>query len=395
MALLILGPADVMQQRGHLQDGALLRSWIPEALPSRRQSVIELEAEPGHVPGVLEVGIEQRGPQLQTKQGGGFGLLSGRGAGCARPARANLCPAIFSAIGFDSLGALLAEFCSASGSGHRRRGRRWLRTAAGHSTSRSWTSPSRSCMCFEIVAPGSVLLGQKVFHDVAKALDSDAKPVKCRLGAAAQRLAMQLVGFRPALERKMLEDQAARPQPCHPARQRAAPALPLLAVEFCKRLHGFLLAAGPRGQRRIAAAAPVTGSSGLSRRCTHSCITCTSRSSPRRRKRRLPAFFMSFQAGSGSMAATPSAMEQQRRRATRRSCTGSGAKADAGAVAFFEDALHPEGEAGFLFGGLYRHGQRDSQAGYAMARHSGCGQRFRPVGAVSFLARTRSLRLGQ
>ena len=64
----------------------------------------------------------------------------------------------------------------------------------------------------------------------------------------------------------------------------------------------------------------------MSRRWTHSCITCTSRSSPRRRKRRLPAFFMSFQLGSGSMAAMPSAMEQQRRSATRRSCTGSGAK---------------------------------------------------------------------
>jgi hypothetical protein len=31
-----------------------------------------------------------------------------------------------------------------------------------------------------------------------------------------------------------------------------------------------------------------------------------------------------------------------------------GCKGDAGAIAFFEDALHPEGESGFIFG---RHGE--------------------------------------
>src|SRR5438067_7230716 len=72
---------------------------------------------------------------------------------------------------------------------------------------------------------------------------------------------------------------------------------------------------------------PVTGSPGVSSRCTHSCITCTSRNAPNWRNRSFPAFFMSFQARSGSIAAIPSAMEQQRRRATRRSCTGSGANA--------------------------------------------------------------------
>ena len=41
-----------------------------------------------------------------------------------------------------------------------------------------------------------------------------------------------------------------------------------------------------------------------------------------------------------------------------------GCEGEAGAIAFFEDALHPESEAGFLFGGLCRHGQRDVQSGW-------------------------------
>src|ERR1700730_5442619 len=51
-----------------------------------------------------------------------------------------------------------------------------------------------------------------------------------------------------------------------------------------------------------------------------------SRRSPKRLKRGLPDFFICFQAGSGSMAMMPSAIERQRRKATRKSCTGSGAK---------------------------------------------------------------------
>src|SRR5215472_9592927 len=38
---------------------------------------------------------------------------------------------------------------------------------------------------------------------------------------------------------------------------------------------------------------------------------------------------MTFHEGAGSMAISPSAMERQRRKATRRSCTGSGAKSAA------------------------------------------------------------------
>src|SRR5258708_35253413 len=58
----------------------------------------------------------------------------------------------------------------------------------------------------------------------------------------------------------------------------------------------------------------------------HSIMVRVSGSWPTRWKRRFPAFFILFQSGSGSMAIRPSAMERQRRRATRRSCTGSALK---------------------------------------------------------------------
>ena len=131
---------------------------------------------------------------------------------------------------------------------------------------------------------------------------------------------------------------------------------------------------------------PVTGSSGLSRRWTHSCITCTSRSSPRRRKRRLPAFFMSFQLGSGSMAAMPSAMEQQRRRATRRSCTGSGAKLRLARSHSSRTRCIQKARPDFFLAGFVGMGKGMVNQAGKTARHSmTCC--FRPFGAVSFLAR--------
>ncbi len=68
---------------------------------------------------------------------------------------------------------------------------------------------------FEIVAPRIVFLGEKVFYDVTESFDADAKPVPGRLRAAAQGLAMQLVGVGPTLESQMAEDQAARPKSRH------------------------------------------------------------------------------------------------------------------------------------------------------------------------------------
>ncbi len=72
--------------------------------------------------------------------------------------------------------------------------------------------------------------------------------------------------------------------------------------------------------------ARVIESSAGPKRLVHSCITWTSLNSPRLRKRALPAFFICFQAGSGSIAIIPSARDRQRRRATRKSCTGSGSR---------------------------------------------------------------------
>ena len=59
---------------------------------------------------------------------------------------------------------------------------------------------------------------------------------------------------------------------------------------------------------------------------THSDITCVSRRSPRLLKSGLARRFICFHSGSGSTERKPSAMERQRRMATRKSCTGSAAK---------------------------------------------------------------------
>ncbi len=69
-----------------------------------------------------------------------------------------------------------------------------------------------------------------------------------------------------------------------------------------------------------------TGSPGSASLATHSIITWISRSSPRLAKSGLARRFICFHAGSGSTDRKPSAMERQRRIATRRSCTGSASK---------------------------------------------------------------------
>jgi len=104
---------------------------------------------------------------------------------------------------------------------------------------------------FEIVAPGGVPVGQEILHDVTKAFDADTKAVKRCRGAAAQGLAVQLVGFGPALECEMAENQTARAESGHPAGQQAAPAQPLFAVEFGQGLHGFLLQRSLAGSERL------------------------------------------------------------------------------------------------------------------------------------------------
>ena len=67
---------------------------------------------------MLEVGIERRGPKLQAKQGGGFGLLSvGELAAPDLPERVFILSGHFLAVGFDSLGPLLVNSVLPAGAG--------------------------------------------------------------------------------------------------------------------------------------------------------------------------------------------------------------------------------------------------------------------------------------
>src|ERR1700731_4660760 len=89
-----------------------------------------------------------------------------------------------------------------------------------------------------------MLLGQKVFHDVAEALQSDAQGVKCDLGAVAQRAAMQFVGFSPTLQREVLKHEASRPYSGRTAWEGRHPSPPLLSIELLQRNCCLLLEAG-------------------------------------------------------------------------------------------------------------------------------------------------------
>ena len=63
------------------------------------------------------------------------------------------------------------------------------------STSRSWTSPSRSCMRFRSPAQTSYRSRQKILHDVAEILDADPQPVPGDAAAPLARLLVQLDRF--------------------------------------------------------------------------------------------------------------------------------------------------------------------------------------------------------
>jgi hypothetical protein len=65
----------------------------------------------------------------------------------------------------------------------------------------------------EIIAPGAVLLRQKILYNVAEALDPDAQAVERNLRAIPQSPTMQVVGLNPTLKSEVLEDVAAKPQP--------------------------------------------------------------------------------------------------------------------------------------------------------------------------------------
>ena len=93
----------------------------------------------------------------------------------------------------------------------------------------------------QVVAPGLVLHGQKILDDIAKALDADPQSMKRHLGPVAQGAIVQFARGRPALQSKMLEHRAARPDARRTQRQGLAPLPPLLAVEFFERRASFAL----------------------------------------------------------------------------------------------------------------------------------------------------------
>lgn len=93
----------------------------------------------------------------------------------------------------------------------------------------------------EVVAPGFVLDGEKIFHDVAEAFDANAQAVKRSLGAVAKGAVVEFASFRPALEGQMLEECAAWPKARGPRGKRLAPGTPLFAVEFFESGLGFVL----------------------------------------------------------------------------------------------------------------------------------------------------------
>lgn len=96
----------------------------------------------------------------------------------------------------------------------------------------------------QVVAPGLVLLGQEILHDVAQTFDADAQGVKRNLGAVAKGAVVEIAGGGPTLEGEVLEHSAAGADVRCALRQRAAPLAPLLAVEFSEGDAGFALLLG-------------------------------------------------------------------------------------------------------------------------------------------------------
>ena len=81
-----------------------------------------------------------------------------------------------------------------------------LERAVAQRTSRSCTSPSRSCSRFQVLAPLLVLLRKKIFDQVAKALDADAELVPGSSGCGcAEPAECRLPGLLPFFQRHYLE----------------------------------------------------------------------------------------------------------------------------------------------------------------------------------------------
>src|SRR4029077_13251477 len=71
----------------------------------------------------------------------------------------------------------------------------------------------------EVFAPGRMVRGKKVLHDIAKTFQPNTQAMKGHLGAIAERATMQVISRGPAFERQVLKDRATGAHPGRAARQ--------------------------------------------------------------------------------------------------------------------------------------------------------------------------------
>ena len=151
----------------------------------------------------------------------------------------------------------------------------------------------------------------------------------CQASAAAiaKRAAMQFARFHPAFQRQMLKDQSLHRHCAGALGEMFVQCSPLLAIEVSQRLlRGGLSGVTPLCRSAVDSSF-ATGSSGWRQSSPPTPASPGCRADrPELLKSGFARRFICFHAGSGSTERKPSAMERQRRIATRKSCTGSAAK---------------------------------------------------------------------
>src|ERR1019366_248220 len=85
---------------------------------------------------------------------------------------------------------------------------------------------------FQILAPERVLLGKKIFHRVAEALDANTQIVQCNLRSRAYGALVQFISSGPLFQRQVEIDDAPRAHPRGAPRQSPAPLAPAFAVKL-------------------------------------------------------------------------------------------------------------------------------------------------------------------
>ena len=137
---------------------------------------------------MLEVRIEDRGPNLQTPEGGGLYLLS---MGQIRsPDIPQGMPAQHSlTVLLDPLGAFLADSCAPA------KARLFIRkrldiACCGPEEIEVVQFPQQVLHFLELLAPRLMQLWEEIFHRVAETLQTNTQLVKSSLAAVAERLSL-------------------------------------------------------------------------------------------------------------------------------------------------------------------------------------------------------------